>query len=77
MLIEKNITPFFEIISLSAKEYLDCLKNTSERRISGGAVYDALILMAATKTDPDRIYTFNVKQFKDLYSSSSGLIHAP
>lgn len=49
----------------------------AENGVIGGAIYDVLLLAAARKTKPDRIYTFNVAEFKRLGPDLHDFIAAP
>ena len=67
-LIQENIVVHFEIVSLSAEEYALEIQSCAARGIVGGQIYDALLLACAAKAKPglDRIYTFNVRHFKNV-----------
>jgi len=64
--IETNVVSHFQISSLTGREYAALLKELVLAGISGGTVYDAVLLKAAAKTAVDRIYTFNVKHFQEV-----------
>lgn len=49
----------------------------SDLGISGGAVYDALIVKTARKSEVDRILTFNVDDFKRIWPEGEKRIAAP
>jgi predicted nucleic acid-binding protein len=77
-ILDENILPFFELVALSAGDYKAVLRSCSAAGIIGGAVYDALHLHGAEKANCDRIYTFNVKDFRALASSAlAGKVSAP
>ncbi len=57
--LEAQVTP----VALTAREYARALRQASEHGISGGAVYDALILHCARKSGAERIYTLNTSDF--------------
>ena len=77
-ILDENILPFFELVALSAGDYKAVLRSCSAAGIIGGAVYDALHLHSAEKANCDRIYTFNVKDFRALASSAlAGKVSAP
>jgi predicted nucleic acid-binding protein len=65
-IIEQNFLPYLEIVPLSAKEYLKVVRDCATRGLAGGRVYDALHLYCAQKSGCDRIYTFDVKDFRAL-----------
>ena len=64
--LDDNILPYFELIALSADDYKAVLRSCTNAGLAGGVVFDALHLHSAQKADCDRIYTFNVKDFRSL-----------
>jgi len=56
----KRLTP----VTLSADEYLETVRTTAALGHSSGMIYDALHLACARKVNADRIYTWNVKNFR-------------
>ncbi|MEO8662781.1 MAG: PIN domain-containing protein [Bryobacteraceae bacterium] len=66
--LEENIVPYFELVTLSATDYKAVLTASAKAGLIGGVVYDALHLRSAEKAGCDRIYTFNVKDFRTLAS---------
>ena len=64
--ISENLLPFFEVVSPSKEDYLDALNTMSSGGWSGARVYDMLLLRCAAMSDVERIYTFNVRDFKQL-----------
>ena len=65
-ILDDNILPYFELIALSAGDYKAVLRSSTRAGLMGGAVFDALHLHGAQKAGCDRIYTFNVKDFRSL-----------
>jgi predicted nucleic acid-binding protein len=65
-LISENIVSCFTAISLSKKEYQECVEEASRQNVKGGMICDALLLSAAIKSGASRIYTFNVAHFHSL-----------
>ncbi len=65
-LLAENILPHFHVVSLSAAQYKSVLREAAEKGWSGGLVYDALHLAAATSNHCKRIYTFNLRHFLHL-----------
>jgi predicted nucleic acid-binding protein len=76
-LIHESIEPNVSIISLTASEYSATVKHLSELGLSGGAVYDALIVKAAQKSGADRIVTFNMNDFRRVWPEGANRIVAP
>ncbi len=63
-LLDDNILPYFEVVSLSANDYKAVLRWCTNAGLTGGMFYDALHLQSAQKAGCDRVYTFNVKDFR-------------
>jgi len=76
-LIHESIEPHVSIVSLTSSEYIATVRHLSEIGLSGGAVYDALIVKAAQKAGADRIVTFNVNDFKRVWPEGASGIVAP
>ena len=76
--LDDNILPYFELVELSADDYKTVLQSCSNAGLIGGVVFDALHLHSAQKAGCDRIYTFNVKDFRSLAPADlAGKIAAP
>jgi predicted nucleic acid-binding protein len=76
-IVEENIVKHVKIEILTTREYAALVRNVAEHGFAGGAVYDALLLACAEKTDPERIFTFNVGNFKRLAPHLEKIIVAP
>jgi len=76
-LINENVTPAATMVSLTSSEYLTAIKDMSDLGLSGGAIYDALIVKAAQKANADRILTFNVVDFRRIWPEGAVRIAAP
>ena len=63
-LISNNIQSIADVISLSSSDYFSIIRRISDLGLSGGIIYDALIVKAAQKSGVDRILTFNAYDFK-------------
>ena len=64
--ISGNVLPYFSLVSLNEQDYRAALEECASKSIGGGRVYDALHLQAAMKAKCDRLFTFNVKHFRQL-----------
>jgi len=64
--LDDNVLPYFELAALSADDYKAVLRYCTNAGLIGGVVFDALHLHSAQKAGCDRVYTFNVKDFRDL-----------
>jgi len=69
-IVTDNLLPHFRTISVERKDYLAALATMRDGGWSGAKIYDALLLQCATKCNPDRIYTFNLTDFKYLAPAS-------
>jgi predicted nucleic acid-binding protein len=77
-IVTDNIVPHFEIISIGKADYLAALNTVGNRGLSGARIYDALLLSCAAKRAVERIYTFNLGDFRRLAPSSlQAIICAP
>lgn len=77
VLIETNILPTFEIVSLSVADYVDVLRDLSQNNLVSGIIYDALILRAGVKANADRILTLNPRHFRRIDPSLADRIVDP
>ena len=68
-IISTNVLPHFEVISIGKRQYLDALKVVSDGGWAGAKIYDVLILGCAEKSNAERIYTFNIGDFRQLASA--------
>ena len=68
-IIEQMILPHMEMMTLTAKEYQEVVLHCAASGWIGGRVHDAVQLRCAQKANCDRIYTFNVKDFRILAPS--------
>ena len=76
-LINENIEKAAKIISLSPKDYGVLIKKTADLGLSGGIIYDALILKAAEKAKVDKILTLNKGHFQKFWQGDSRVIVEP
>jgi len=65
-LIRDNILQNFESVAVAKEDYLEALEMVSNSGWPGAKIYDALLLRCAEKSPAQRIYTFNLKDFKQL-----------
>jgi predicted nucleic acid-binding protein len=65
-IIEQMILPYMELVTLKPKEYQDVVRQCAANGWAGGRVHDAVHLRCALKAECDRVYTFNVKDFRAL-----------
>lgn len=65
------------VITLDEMEYYAAIEQMAERRITGGRIYDALLLHCAMKAKAETIYTWNLKHFQNLFPELSGKVKTP
>ncbi len=77
-IIEEMILPYMDLVTLTAKEYQEVVRHCAVSGWAGGRIHDAVHLRCAQKAGCDRIYTFNVKDFRALAPSDLAVkISAP
>ncbi|MBI1865510.1 MAG: PIN domain-containing protein [Nitrospirae bacterium] len=76
-LVHEGVLSSASVVSLSSSDYAATIKRMSDLGLSGGIVYDALIVKAAQKADVDRLLTFNVDDFKRAWPEGGSRIAAP
>jgi predicted nucleic acid-binding protein len=76
-IVSDNVVRHFNMQTLNAREHAASVSAAAENGVIGGAIYDVLLLAAAQKAKPDRIYTFNVAEFRRLAPDLQDLIAAP
>ncbi len=52
------------LITLEPAEYVQAIEQATKDGISGGLIYDALLLACARKIEAEWIYTWNVRHFR-------------
>jgi len=70
-LIETNIISIAKIIYLTDKDYFRIIKKMSNSNLTGGIVYDAIIVECALNSKVDQILTLNPKDFLRLTKDNS------
>ncbi len=65
-IIEQTILPHIELVTLTPKEYREVVRHCAASGWIGGKVHDAVHLRCAQKAGCERIYTFNLKDFRVL-----------
>lgn len=76
-LIKENIEKLAEIVVLSASDYIKLLAGLTELNLSGGIIYDAILVKTAKKANVDKILTFNSRDFIKLTPQDPSFILAP
>ena len=76
-ILEVNLRPHFGLVGLTSAMYGRAIDACVRRSLAGGKVYDALLLECARRAKCDRIYTFNVEDFRKLAPDLADRITAP
>ncbi|HLI30692.1 MAG TPA: PIN domain-containing protein [Terriglobia bacterium] len=63
-IVTENVVPHFEAVPVDKEDYLEAMNTVTNGGWSGAKIYDALLLRCAAKCNVDRIYTFNLGDFK-------------
>ena len=65
-IVTENILPHFELVPLGKEDYLEAMNIMASGGWSGAKIYDALLLRCAARCSVERIYTFNLGDFRQL-----------
>jgi predicted nucleic acid-binding protein len=65
-IVTENILPNFEVVPLGKEDYLEALNMMASGGWVGAKIYGALLLRCATRCAVERIYTFNLGDFRQL-----------
>lgn len=65
-IITGNILPHFEAVPVGKEDYIEALNTMAAAGWVGAKIYDALLLQCAGKCGAERIYTFNLADFRQL-----------
>ncbi len=76
-IVSSTVLEFFQVVHLSTEDYRQTLRASSEDGLSGGRIFDALHIRAARNAQCERIYTFNVRHFRQLAPDLADMIVAP
>jgi len=63
-IITDNILAHFEVVPIGKKDYVEALGLVASGGWGGAKIYDALLVGCAAKRPADRIYTFNLRDFR-------------
>jgi predicted nucleic acid-binding protein len=69
----RNVT----ILTLSAADYQVAIDKVASLGLWSGVIYDALLTTAAQNAGIERLYTFNMKHFLQVWPEGSAIITAP
>jgi len=65
-IIIENILTHFEVVTVDQEDYLEALETVANAGWIGAKIYDALLLRCTAKCEAERIYTFNLEDFRQL-----------
>ena len=65
-IVTDNILAHFEVVPIGKEDYMEALNTVGSGGWSGAKIYDALLLRCAASCTVERIYTFNLGDFKQL-----------
>lgn len=60
----QQATETMRVVSLTSEEYFETVQAMADRGLTGGIVYDALLMRCAAKAEADAIYTLNERHFR-------------
>jgi predicted nucleic acid-binding protein len=69
-IIESQILPHMTLVSLDPDEYIEIVRRAATEGWIGGRIHDAIHLQCAAKMKCDRVYTFNIRDFRALAPTS-------
>ncbi|HRJ43129.1 MAG: PIN domain-containing protein [Caldilineaceae bacterium] len=76
-MLKDGIERHFQIVHLEAADYFAVIEDLVARSLTGGIIYDALILRAGVKANADRILTLNAKHFRRIDPALADRIFDP
>lgn len=77
VLFLQDVRARLTIIELNEDDYFATLEDASDQSISGGQVYDALLLRCAVKAGAESIFTWNREHFQVIAPELSDRIRTP
>jgi len=77
LLFVEEVRARLALVSLQDDEYFDTIRNTADKGLTGGKIYDALLLRCAEKCRAESIYTWNLKHFRSIAPSLADRVRTP
>jgi len=65
------------IVPLSENDYLETARKAAQLALTGGRIYDALLLATARKVDAKHVYTWNMRHFQQIAPELERRIRTP
>jgi predicted nucleic acid-binding protein len=76
-MLQENVVSRAKMITLSSNDYTTLLEELSQRGISGGQVYDAIIAKAAELAQVDQLVILNESHFQKVWPGGASRIVTP
>lgn len=67
-IVRDNVLRICSVVPADAAQYLEALATVQEKGLPGAKIYDALLLACAARSGAERVYTFNLGDFRVLAS---------
>jgi predicted nucleic acid-binding protein len=77
LLFVEEVRTRLTLVSLEDEEYFETIRNAAEQGLTGGKIYDALLLRCAAKCKAQIIYTWNLKHFRTLAAELADRVRTP
>jgi len=77
LLFVEGISERLTIISLTEAESINAIRDSADRHLAGGHVYDALVMASARKSGADIIYTWDPGHFRRIAPDLADRIRTP
>ncbi len=77
LLFLESLRQHVSLISLDAEDYVDVLARAADAGVTGGKIYDALLLACARKIDAEAVYTLNARDFRGLAADFAERVQVP
>ncbi len=77
LLFIESLRQHVSLIGLDADEYVDVLARAADTGVTGGKIYDALLLACARKIDARTVYTLNARDFRSLAPDFAERVQLP
>jgi predicted nucleic acid-binding protein len=77
LLFIEEVQARLTLVSLDASEYAETIRSAAGQAVTGGRIYDALLLRCAAKCRAETIYTWNLKHFRAVAAGLTEQIRTP
>jgi predicted nucleic acid-binding protein len=77
LLFIQDLRKRVSIVTLSEEQYLNTMSSLVSAEIAGAAIYDALLARCAVQCAADRLYTWNVTDFRRLGDDIAKKVRTP